>query len=464
VTAPKRIQTNSNLPDPDPRPSFPIPIPLPTPVKNILLTSITAGLFSLVASPVFAQATTNLTSAASPLEWSERMAASQIVRSGSNLNPPPTGKGSWDYTTGLFCDALIRLTYTTGDQKYEKTAEGIIGSFIGPDGTIATYEKKRAPRPLPPGATPTPNMGIPDVKINYSLDEVESGVPVLELYDITKDDRYKKAAAILRNQLKIHPRIPEGGFFHKSIYPMQMWLDGLYMGEPFYAGYATRFNEPEDFTDIVKQFTLIGDHTYDPKTGLFYHGWDEDKKLSWANPQTGASPNFWGRAIGWYAMAMVDVLDSLPKNDPGRPAMLDLVQKMAGGILKNQDPKSGVWWQIVDQPGREHNYQEASASSMFTYFLAKAINNGYLPTSDIPDAKNAYQGLLHEFISASPDGQSLSLNNICRVAGLDTRRNGSYEYYTQVEPIVSNDLKGVGPFIMAGLECNKLFGNEKLAP
>ena len=387
------------------------------------------------------------------------MADSEMKRNGKKLDAPPAGAGGWDYTTGLYADALIKLSDDTGSPAYEKNAEETIGSFINPDGTIIGYQKKRKPT-LKPGTTPkpTPDEGLPTVKIPYSLDEVESGVAALKLYDITHDARYRKAADILRAQLRIHPRIPEGGFWHKAIYPNQMWLDGLYMGEPFYANYAVDFNEPADFDDIAKQFTLIGEHTYDPNTGLFYHGWDESKQQPWANPQTGASPSFWGRAIGWYVMALVDVLDKMPANHPQRPALIALLQKGADGLLKNQDPKTGVWWQVTDKGGQPYNYLEASSSCMFVYALAKGVNQGYLPKADLPAIRAGYQGIIHQFITVDPDGTSISLTHICKVAGLDKRRQGTYKYYTQDEPIVSNDLKGVGPFITAGMECQKLFG------
>jgi len=398
------------------------------------------------------------------------MAQSEMARLGQKLFGPPN-YGTWDYTTGLYCEALIRLSETTRDPAFEKNAEATIGSFIGPDGQIATYETKHRPRPLAPSETPTPTPPPTDadilkqkVKVPYSLDEVESGVATLHLYEITHDERYHKAADILRHQLSVHPRIPEGGFWHKAIYPNQMWLDGLYMGEPFYAAYATHFNEPQDFDDISRQFTLIAAHTYDPASGLLYHGWDESKKEKWANPQTGASPSFWGRAIGWYAMALVDVIPLMPANHPARPVLLDLLGKVAAGIVKWQDPATGVWWQVTDQGARPHNYLEASSSSMFDYTLAKAVNLGYLPRSYLPAIHAGYQGIVHQFITASPDGASISLNHICKVAGLDNHRLGTFDYYTQKEPIVSNDLKGVGPFINAGIECQKLFPNETFAP
>jgi unsaturated rhamnogalacturonyl hydrolase len=415
--------------------------------------------FGAAATPSPAPRAAVTLSATTPLEWSVRMADSEIKRSGKKLYAAPAGDGWWDYTTGLYADALIKLSDDTGSPAYEKNAEATIGSFINPDGTIIDYEKKRKPKP---GASPkpTPDEGLPVVKIPYSLDDVQSGVAVLKLYGITHEARYRGAADILREQLRKHPRIPEGGFWHKAIYPNQMWLDGLYMGEPFYANYAATFNEPADFDDIAKQFTLIGEHTYDAKTGLFYHGWDESKKQRWANPQTGASPSFWGRAIGWYVMALVDVLDTMPANHPQRPALIALLQEAGAGLLKNQDAKTGVWWQVTDKGGQPHNYLEASSSCMFVYALAKGVNHGYLPKADIPAIRAGYQGILHQFITVDADGTSISLNHICKVAGLDKRRQGSYKYYTEEEPIVSNDLKGVGPFITAGMECQKLFGGE----
>jgi len=428
-------------------------------LKTIPFRFLPPLLLAAVISP--ARAATSFV-AETPLEWSVRMADSQIQRGGTNLYCTPIGNNSWDYTTGLFCDALIRLSDASGDPGFEKKAETVISSFITPDGKITTYEKKR-PKPKPkPGVsvTPTPDEGLPVVKIPYSLDDVESGVATLKLFEITHDPRYRKAADILRQQLRVHPRVKEGGFWHKAVYPNQMWLDGLYMGEPFYADYATDFNEPKDFDDIGNQFTLIGEHTYDPKTGLFYHAWDESKKQHWANPTTGTSPNFWSRAIGWYAMALVDVLDTMPKDHPARPQLIDLLNKFAAGILKWQDPDTGVWWQVTDKGAKTNNYLEASSSSMFVYALAKGVNHGYLPRTDIPAIRKGYAGIVWQFVTLAKDGKSINLTRVCKVAGLDKHRDGSFKYYTLGEPVVSNDLKGVGPFIDAGMECQKLFGAD----
>jgi unsaturated rhamnogalacturonyl hydrolase len=425
------------------------------------------GLLLLVSGSLFVifgarAAGDNALSAASPLDWSMRFAKTEMARDGTKLESPPAGKGGWDYTTGFFADALIRLSNTTGDLQYEKWAEATIGSFIDAKGNIAIYQQRFAKAPksqADPSATPAPG-----IRHSYTLDDIQSAVAALKLYDITHDEKYHQAALTLRNQLLTHPRIPEGGFWHKSIYVNQMWLDGLYMAEPFYASYAVRFNEPKDFDDIAKQFALIGQHNYDPTTGLFYHAWDEAKKQKWADPKTGLSPNFWGRAMGWYAMALVDVLDLMPKDHPARANLLTQVQEMAGGIIKYQDPKSGVWWQVVNDGGQPHNYLETSASCMFVYFLAKGINEGYLPATDTPAAKAGFQGLLKQFVTVDAKTGELNLNNICKVAGLDKKRDGSYRYYTQQEKAVSNDLKGIAAFMLAGMECEKLFGNQQFAP
>jgi unsaturated rhamnogalacturonyl hydrolase len=428
--------------------------------------TIVAALLAAGTLPLRAAGSAGI-SPTTPLEWSIRMADSQIKRSGTNLLCPPAGIGGWDYTTGLYDDALIRLSDASGYPAYEQNAEKTIGSFITPSGKIRTYLEKRPKPKLKPGEpvpSPTPDEGLAHPKIPYTLDEVESGVAAIKLYEITHDPRYKSAADILRHQLRIHPRTPEGGFWHKAVYPNQMWLDGIYMAEPFYADYAVDFNEPKDFDDITHQFTLIAAHTYNPRTGLFYHAWDESHKQVWANWRTGTSRNFWGRAIGWYVMALVDVLDKMPANHPGRAQLIDILNKAAVGLVKYQDPKTGVWWQVTDKGPRKYNYLEASSSSMFVYALAKGVNHGYLPRTYIPAIRAGYQGILKQFVSLDKNGRGISLNHICKVAGLDKRRTGSYKYYTRGEKIVSNDLKGVGPFIDAGIECQKLFGDEKFGP
>jgi len=258
----------------------------------------------------------------------------------------------------------------------------------------------------------------------------------------------------LREQLRKQPRTKEGGFWHKKIYPQQMWLDGLYMAEPFYAQFALRANDTSALSDVARQFLLVARHARDPKTGLFYHEWDAAHAQFWADSATGLSPNFWGRADGWYLMAAMDVLDYLPADHPDRAALVATVRDLADAVAKVQDPVSGLWYQVLDQPNRAGNYHEASASSMFVYALAKGARNGYLDARFADVARRGFDGIVRELVTTGSDGLP-SLTGICKVAGLgpasDRRRDGSYAYYVS-EPVVADDYKGVGAFILAALE------------
>ena len=368
-----------------------------------------------------------------PLEWSVRMANSEIGRLGNKLAWKNGGSAKWDYTAGLFTLSLLKLDDVVHDPRYARFSENAIGSFITPDGGIHGYKPE-----------------------DFNLDNINAGKTVLALYERTGEARYKKAAERLRQQLASQPRTASGGFWHKQRYPEQMWLDGLYMAEPFYARYARLFDEPSDFDDIAKQILLVGKHTYSPETGLFYHGWDESRKQDWANPTTGTSSNFWGRAMGWYGMAMVDVLDYFPADHPARPEIIAMLRKLCDGIVKYQDPDSGLWYQVVDQGGRKGNYLEATASSMFVYTMAKGVNHGYLPRDFVPAILKGYSGIVNRLIKVNDQGK-VSLTQCCSVAGLGYGRDGSYAYYIK-EPVVENDLKGVGPFILAGIQLQRTLG------
>jgi unsaturated rhamnogalacturonyl hydrolase len=371
---------------------------------------------------------------ATPLEWSVRMADSETARRGDSLAWRPGRMVKWDYTAGLFTLSLLKLNEAVPTPAYVEFSKDAIGSFIADDGTIHDYQPEE-----------------------YSIDNVAPGRTAIALYELTKEERYKNCAALLRKQLDTQPRTSEGGFWHKRRYPSQMWLDGLFMGAPFYAEYTADFNGPAaNFTDVVKQFKLVEEHLYDKKTGLFYHGWDEQRVQEWANHSTGTSSNFWGRGLGWFAMAQVDVLDYLPKDQPGRSDLIVLVKQTADGIVKWQDQDSGLWWQVLDQGGKTGNYHEATASAMFVYSLAKAVNHGYLSRDYIPAILKGYNGIITQFIKTNGTGK-ISLSQCCSVAGLGYGRNGSYDYYLR-EPVIDNDLKGVGPFILAGVEVQRLFG------
>ena len=375
-----------------------------------------------------------------PLQWSIRMADAEIDRLGDRLVWTENGKAKWDYTAGLFTLSLLKLNEALPNPRYVKFAESTIRSFITSNGTIRLYKPEE-----------------------YQLDHINPGKTVLALYRLTGEERYKKAADLLRTQFDTQPRTSDGGFWHKQRYPHQMWLDGLYMGAPFYAEYVKLYGGPDSaWEDIAKQFRLVAAHTYDPATRLYYHGWDESKEQDWANKVTGTSSNFWGRAIGWYGMGLVDVLDFFPTNHPGRQEIIGLLQKLCAGIVKYQDPETGLWYQVMDQGGRKGNYLEATASTMFIYTMAKGMNRGYLARNFEAVTLKGYRGILSRLIK-NDEQNRISLTQCCSVAGLGYGRDGSYEYYLK-EPIVDDDLKGVGPFILGGLEVQRLLALPMTMP
>jgi unsaturated rhamnogalacturonyl hydrolase len=372
-------------------------------------------------------------SGAAPLEWSVRLADSELSRRGDSLNWKPGGRMKWDYAAGLFELSLLQLSAQVHDPRYQNFSQAATSSFISPDGDIQTYNAEE-----------------------YQLDAINSGKNILALWQLTGEPRYQKAAARLRAQLNTQPRTFDGGFWHKQRYTNQMWLDGIYMASPFYAEYAKIFNELTNFDDVALQIRLIDQHCYNAKTGLYYHGWDATKSQFWANPITGCSSNFWGRADGWYAMALVDVLDYFPADHPARPQIIAILNKLAAAVVKYQDPKTGLWWQVMDQGDRKGNYLEATASSMFVYALAKGVNRGYLPHGYLSTAERGYAGIVRDLIH-DDGGEKWSLTQCCSVAGLGGSpsngkpRDGSFDYYVG-EPIAINDFKGLGPFILAGIE------------
>lgn len=338
----------------------------------------------------------------------------------------------WHYEQGLMLNALYQLWQYTGDQKYYTFIVNNIDLYLDDEGNIATYKQR-----------------------DYKLDDIGPGRTLLRLYEKTGQPKYKKAADRLRRQLANQPRTKEGGFWHKKIYPYQLWLDGLYMAAPFYAHYAQLFDRPADFDDIVNQFKYIARHTYDSETGLYYHGWDEKRVQLWADPESGCSANFWGRGTGWYLMALVDVLDILPAEHSGRAVLLEQLQELSKALLKYRDPQSRVWYQVIDQGDREGNYPESSATAMFIYSFAKGANLGYLSAKYWKIAYESFRGFLDEFVHVSDDGL-VNVLHACSGAGLGGKqqRDGSFEYYIS-EPQRTNDCKAVGTFIMAALELEK---------
>ncbi len=366
------------------------------------------------------------------MPWSQRMAASEINRRGEMLAYGRDPKAKWNYETGVFLKGLEAVWLKTGDDRYYQYFKGVVDSYLGPDGTIATYKVE-----------------------DYNLDNINTGKALLALYERTKGEKYRLASERLMQQLKAQPRTPEGGFWHKKIYPHQMWLDGIYMAAPFYAQYSRTFGAPEAFDDIVRQITLVGDRTHDRNTGLLYHAWDAARVQPWANPKTGCSPSFWARSMGWYVMALADVLDYLPADHPGKPQIVDRFKKTLAAVRSFQDRQSGLWYQVVDQGERRGNYLEASASCMFVYAMAKGVRTGLLGNEYLQTAGKGYQGILRRLIEVDSAGL-VNLTQICSSAGLGgpAMRNGTFEYYIS-EPVVKNDLKGVGAFILASVEMER---------
>jgi unsaturated rhamnogalacturonyl hydrolase len=282
---------------------------------------------------------------------------------------------------------------------------------------------------------------------------------LLRMFEKTGEKKYQLAADKLRAQLKDHPKTQNGVFWHKKIYPHQLWLDGVYMGMPYLAYYSQLFENGASLDQVVHEFEVTREMLRDPATGLYFHAWDESKSMNWADPATGRSKFFWSRGIGWLSMALLDVLDHIPETSTElRQPLLSMIPELADALLRFQDPASGVWWQITDKAGERGNYLESSGSSMFVYFLAKAQNKGYLSGPQYRDATiKGYQGLLNEFVLVHPD-QSISLTKMVQVAGLGAGRDGSYHYYMS-EPIYRNDSKGSAAFIMAGVQVSKLLKN-----
>jgi unsaturated rhamnogalacturonyl hydrolase len=343
----------------------------------------------------------------------------------SNVGKP----GVWAYEEGVLLDGMGAQWHSTAagdDFKYVKAA---VDKYVTDDGTIKTFGAEA-----------------------HSLDSIEMGRAVMLVYRVTQQAKYAKAAKFLEDQLADQPRTASGGYWHKQIYPNQMWLDGAYMAEPFRAAYAATFQQPQDFDDIAKQLLLMDAKMRDPQTGLMKHGWDESKQMKWADPQTGLSPEVWGRAMGWYAMALVDVLDWMPVGHPQRAALIAALNKTAAAAIRYQDKKTGLWWQVVDKGDKAGNYTEASESSMFVYAIAKGVRMGYLPQADEASARRGWEGIQKTFVKTGADG-AMELDGTVKVGGLGGTpyRSGTYEYYIG-EGTRVNDAKGIGAFLLAGSE------------
>ncbi len=362
--------------------------------------------------------------------WSVRMADAVMQRFDSLAVYNNPGKIKWQYDIAMLGQAIDRLG--SRDPSYSQYMQDFTDYFILQDGSVLKYKRS-----------------------DYNLDHINPAKNLLTLYKRTGDRKYLTAIGNFIEQLVEQPRTSAGGFWHKKVYPHQMWLDGIYMSSPFMAQYAKEFQQPQWFDTVALQIMLIHEKTLDPLTGLMYHAWDESREQQWADRETGCSPHFWGRAMGWYMMALVDVLDYFPAQHQDRDEILEILENTAAAIRHVRDPETGLWYQVLDRGGSEGNYLEASCSAMFCYAFAKGAKNGYLPQEYYRIAEESFESILEEFIIEDEDGLP-GMIQVCGGAGLggDPYRDGSYEYYIGVDR-VKNDPKGVGPFILAALELKK---------
>ena len=349
----------------------------------------------------------------------------QMVKSVEKRYRP--GMMRWHYEHGLVLFASLKAADFHKDDSVYPWVYSMYDCLIGDDGTIATYREGE-----------------------YNLDQINAGRALFVLEDRSGEKRFKLAQDRLKSQLNTQPRCLNGVYWHKEVYPWQIWLDGLYMEGPFNVEYASRHNDPNAINDVIKQLETTYETLKDEKTGLLYHAFDESRGQRWSNEITGLSPHFWSRSIGWYMMAVVDVLDFIPSNHPERDNLIAIVKNLANDILPFQD-ESGMWYQVTDQGTREGNYLETSGTSMFAYSILKGVRLGYLSDQLVPYAIKAIDGIKRLYLT--DDNGELHLGGICSVAGLggNPYRDGSFKYYIK-EKIATDDFKGVGPFILALVE------------
>lgn len=376
------------------------------------------------------------------LWWAEQMANSELHRQAGQYY-----WGGWDlerqrpvsfeYTTGLLLQAFADLNQQRANPAYQAAIDKMVDTFVSPDGNIHSYELAK-----------------------YNIDSLNSGNLLLRAYQGESahagEPRLRQALASLRAQYLTHPKTQNGAFWHKLMYPSQVWLDGVYMGMPFLARYGIAFEQGEPLAQVVHEFEVVQQQLKDPRSGLYYHGWDESKTAPWADANTGLSSQFWSRGMGWLAMALVDVLEVIPADQPElRAPLLQMSQELAKALVQVQDP-SGMWWNITNQPNRVGNYLESSSSAMFVYFFAKGSRLGIFGSEQSYQqvAVRGFQGLLNHSIVIDAKQQS-HLWHLIQVAGLSNGRDGSYGYY-QAEPMYQNDSKGTGPFIMAAVQLSQL--------
>lgn len=344
-------------------------------------------------------------------------------------------KSKWNYIDGCMIKAVIEMYHITGERKYLDFADGFVDAKVNEDGTIEGYNVDE-----------------------LNIDNINAGKTLFELYDLTGKEKYRKAIDLIYSQIEKMPRTQEGNFWHKKIYPNQVWLDGLYMGQPFYMEYETRYGGKAHYDDIRKQFSNVIEIMRNPINGLYYHAYDSSREAFWCDKVTGLSQNVWLRAIGWYSMALLDTYEKADEaekeiRDLLKYAFIDLIDSM----LKYQDA-SGMWYQVVNFGGMDRNYLETSGSSILAYAILKGVRIGILDEKYRKYGEKAFDGVTDKMLVTTENGE-LHMDGICLVAGLggEKRRPGTYDYYMS-EPVVKDDAKGVGPYLLAYTEIRRIRG------
>ena len=362
--------------------------------------------------------------------WSVRMADAVIARADSLVHYLGNTTMKWSYDISFVGEAIDKLG--TVDPEYSKFMEDWVRSFIREDGSVIDYNPEE-----------------------YNLDRIRPANDLLTMYQRDKNPLYKIALDRFITQLESHPKTKAGGYWHKKIYPWQMWLDGIFMASPFMTRYAREFNAPEWYDVAARQVTLIYEKTLDENTGLCIHAWDESREQKWCDPETGKSHYPWGRAMGWYTMALVGVLDNIPADHPERDRIITIFRSLSSALLKVSDPETGLYYQVLDQGNREGNYLEASCSAMFTYAFAAGSKRGYLDEKYLDIAGKTFDSYVKQFVITDDDGLP-TITSVCEVAGLggNPYRDGSYDYYVN-ERKRNNDPKAMASFIMAAIELGK---------
>ena len=339
------------------------------------------------------------------------------------------GKSSWNYIDGCMIKAVLELYHIKKDPEYLKFADEFIDYFVREDGSVQSYDP-----------------------LEYNLDNVNAGKTLFDLYELTDKEKYRKAIDTVYSQLKGQPRTSEGNFWHKKIYPNQVWLDGLYMAQPFYMQYELTYNDGKNCRDSYEQFVNVYRNMRDLRNGLYYHAYDASREAFWCDKVTGLSDNFWLRALGWYAMALIDTVEIMPDSlAPERDELSRIYRELIDSMLPYQDEKTGMWYQVVNRGRISPNYLETSGSAIFAYAIMKSVRLGLLEPSFFSYGRKAFDGICEKYLSEK-DGE-LQLGGICLVAGLGNKemREGTFDYYMR-EPIVQNDAKGVAPLILAYTE------------